>query len=62
MLELDELLGGFLEKGYQQLPPQEKSLFSQLLRESDVDLHQWLLTDSSSPDHYASLIESIRCC
>lgn len=60
MLELDELLGQFLDAGYQQLQPDERLLFNELLRESDVDLHQWLLAGGQYPVCYGALIDGIK--
>jgi antitoxin CptB len=42
MLELDILLGKFLESGYLNLTENEKSLFEALLACSDQDLFDWL--------------------
>jgi len=60
MLELDELFGRFLDTGYRTLAPNDKSLFIDLLRESDPDLYQWLLTDKQGPARYESLILKIK--
>lgn len=42
MLELDVLLGNFLEKAYLQLNNDEQQLFITLLECSDQDLFEWL--------------------
>lgn len=43
MLELDVLLGNFLENGYPALADSDKWLFIKLLEEDDPDLFAWLL-------------------
>lgn len=42
MLELDIILGNFLEKKYSSLPDNEKNLFEKLLKCEDQDLFEWL--------------------
>lgn len=60
MLELDELFGRFLKTSYPALAPKDKSLFVELLKESDPDLYQWLLIGGQCPSHYETLITSIK--
>ena len=60
MLELDELFGRFLKTTYQALAPNDKSLFIELLNESDPDLYQWLLAGEHCPAHYEILITRIK--
>jgi len=43
LLELDLLLGPFLEKAFEDLEETEKWQFHALLKHSDPDLQQWLL-------------------
>ena len=43
MLELDVLLGNFLEKAYSELPDADKALFVRLLEQSDPELFDWLM-------------------
>lgn len=61
MLELDYLLGSFLEHSFTGLDPATKSLFLELLSESDQDLYQWLVTRGDpSRTEYGELLELIR--
>jgi antitoxin CptB len=60
MLELDELFLRFLETSYQSLAVSDKSLFTALLKESDPELYQWLLTGEPRPAHYEDLITKIK--
>ncbi len=60
MLELDELFKQFLQTGYKVLESDDKSLFTELLRESDPDLYQWLLVGDHCPVHYESLLTKIK--
>lgn len=43
MLELDLLLGRFMEQGFHQLDAAQKNLFKDLLEEPDPDLYAWLM-------------------
>jgi antitoxin CptB len=43
MLELDLLLGRFMEQGYDQLDETQRDLFKALLEEPDPDLYAWLM-------------------
>lgn len=43
MLELDLVLGPFLEKIYPSLPSEEQSLFHKLLECEDQDMFRWFL-------------------
>ncbi len=43
MLELDLLLGAFVEHGYQRLEPTQRSQFERLLDYPDTVLLEWLL-------------------
>ncbi len=60
MLELDELFGRFLKTTYQALAANDKSLFIELLNESDPDLYQWLLVGEHCPSRYEILITRIK--
>lgn len=61
MLELDVLLGNFLENAYLTLSEPEKKIFVQLLDESDQDLFEWLLRQKK-PDNidFVNMIEKIQ--
>lgn len=61
MLELDVLLGNFLEKRFLSLSSQEKATFIQLLDSSDQDLFDWLLNKKQPQNPlFSILIEKIR--
>ena len=50
MLELDLILGPFLEKVYPDLCAEEQELFQALLRCEDQDLFNWFLNKEIPPD------------
>lgn len=61
MLELDVLLGDFLEACYPKLTQEEQALFEQLLKCEDQALYQWLLGGSQPEDiHLLKMTEMIR--
>ena len=49
MLELDVLLGKFLERHYPSLPPEKQQLFEEFLAINDQTLFMWF-TDKEEPD------------
>lgn len=61
MLELDVLLGNFLEEVYTSLEEEEQLSFVRLLSENDQDLFMWL-TGKESANHldFVIMIEKIR--
>ena len=61
MLELDVLLGNFLEEAFVRLPATEQNTFIELLNNQDPDLFMWL-TGKSAPlsMESAMLVEKIR--
>ncbi len=61
MLELDVLLGNFLEEVYVSLNEEEQLQFVQLLSENDQDLFMWL-TGKEKPLNadFAAMVERIR--
>ena len=50
MLELDVLLGNFLENGYPDLSDDDKKLFITLLDCSDPEIFSWLMGKSQPDD------------
>ena len=61
MLELDVLLGNFLEERYLSLSPAEQIVFVELLNENDQDLFMWLTGKSAATDpKLAVMIGKIR--
>lgn len=61
MLELDHLFSRFIDLGYADLTPADRLLFTELLREQDQDLHNWLIARSELPPrNYRELVDRIR--
>lgn len=61
MLELDVLLGDFLEGAYNKLNDDEKKCFVALLDSSDQDLFFWLTQKETPSDkNFAEMIRKIR--
>lgn len=61
MLELDVLLGNFLEEAYSGLSPEDQATFIKLLECNDQELFGWL-TGKSHPEEadLALMVEKIR--
>ncbi len=61
MLELDVLLGNFLEEAFTNLTEEEQLIFVQLLAENDQDLFMWLTGKEfpTSPE-FMTMVEMIR--
>jgi antitoxin CptB len=61
MLELDVLLGNFLEKAYRNLNQENQLLFVKLLENNDQDLFNWLIGKSIPEDEeIAMMIDKVR--
>ncbi|ABA58922.1 succinate dehydrogenase assembly factor 2 [Nitrosococcus oceani] len=61
LLELDLLLGNFLEISYESIPDEEKRAFETLLYHSDPDLWRYCLGEEPHPDPVtANVIAKIR--
>ncbi len=61
MLELDVLLGNFLQEAYSALSPDDQQIFSDLLAENDPDLFMWLMgKEKCANPRLAEMIEKIR--
>lgn len=61
MLELDVLLGNFLENEYLKLSIADQKTFEQLLECSDQNLYEWFMEKNSSNDpNLQQMIEKIR--
>ncbi|RDI42691.1 FAD assembly factor SdhE [Aquicella lusitana] len=61
MLELDVLLGNFLEEAYPDLSLADKQRFIALLGQSDQDLYKWLLGREQPADkELVNITEAIR--
>ncbi|CAM4157264.1 succinate dehydrogenase assembly factor 2 [Pseudoalteromonas byunsanensis] len=50
MLELDVLLGPFVDEAYDALSEQDKLVFQRLLAVEDPDLFAWFMGHESCPD------------
>ena len=62
MLELDVLLGNFLDGGYLGLTKDDQALFVRLLECTDPELFSWLLGQAAPADpELARMAEMIRC-
>jgi antitoxin CptB len=61
MLELDVLLGNYLEEAYPTASPEDQALFVLLLDNNDQDLFTWL-TGRITPEHpeIATIVTKIR--
>lgn len=60
MLELDLLLGRFLEESYAALDEAQQQAFARLLQESDQDLQGWLLGKTEPVDaEFKKIIKKI---
>lgn len=61
MLELDILLGGFIDNGYYSLSEKEKFLFQDLLIEADQVLYDYFMKDIPlENENMANVIKKIR--
>jgi antitoxin CptB len=61
MLELDLLLGRFLEGAWPTLPPAEQAVFVALLSATDQDLFVWLTGRETAPEPaFQLMVEKIR--
>jgi antitoxin CptB len=62
MLELDLLLGAFLDHSYLDLTVADQDLFEQLLTYSDQDLYHYLIKRQFIEDQsMQALMERVRC-
>ena len=61
MLELDVLLGNFLEEAYANLPVDKQQIFVELLDNNDQDLFGWLTGRNTAPTlKIAEIVDKIR--
>ena len=61
MLELDLILGPFVENVYETLPESDQLLYQDLLAEQDQDLFAWFLKRQDPEDnHLLRIVEIIR--
>lgn len=61
MLELDELLQGFLEKKYDALSEDDKNIFQEILETSDQELYEYFMKHKPPMDgRHQHVIEAIR--
>eukprot|EP00667_Euglena_gracilis_P023253 EG_transcript_26207 len=55
MLEMDNLFGAFAHKHLQGMDAQQLAELDVILRETDIDLHAWLVKGTPAPDHIHGL-------
>lgn len=60
MLELDVLLGRFLEDCYEQLNIQQKQDFVALLRVNDPQIYSWLMQQQATVPEFQAIITIIK--
>lgn len=61
MLELDVLLGNFLEEVYVSLSPEDQATFVRLLECNDQELFDWLTgKKQSDSSELAAMVEKVR--
>lgn len=60
MLELDVLLGNFLNEAYSALPDADKHLFVNLLSCPDPEIFAWLMGREEADPEHQSIVEKIR--
>lgn len=61
MLELDVLLGNFLEQAYLKLTPDDQELFTKLLTCNDQELFMWLTGKETPTDpQLLAMVEKVR--
>jgi antitoxin CptB len=59
MKELDILLERYVERRWQQAPPEERAAFEGLLEVQDPVIYGYCLGSAAVPDHLAALVERI---
>lgn len=60
MLELDVLLGNFLEEAYLQISDEEQKKFVELLDCNDQELFMWLTGKEIPPSQHRDIVEKVR--
>jgi succinate dehydrogenase flavin-adding protein (antitoxin of CptAB toxin-antitoxin module) len=60
LLELELLLGPFVDGGFDQLPESGKSEYERLLDYDDLDAHEWLLGRAEPPMEVTGIVAEIR--
>jgi len=60
MLELDVLLGRFLEQQYDELNTQQRQEFVNLLTIDDTELYGWLVQQQTVKQEFAAIVALIR--
>ena len=60
MLELDVLLGNFLEEAYLLLPAEEQKKFVELLDCNDQELFMWLTGKEIPSAEHQDIVEKVR--
>ena len=57
---MDLLLQRFLESRYDQLSENEKQVFAELLEQQDLDIMDWIMSRTSPPAKFESIIHMLR--
>jgi succinate dehydrogenase flavin-adding protein (antitoxin of CptAB toxin-antitoxin module) len=60
MLELDTLLGPFLEQCYERLSIQQQADFVELLRKDDPSVHAWLYCIEPPPEEFQEIVHVVH--
>ncbi len=60
MLELDLMLGRFLDEAYSLLNPSEQADFRRLLATPDQTLYQWLIGQTTPEETLQAIVMQIR--
>ena len=60
LLELELLLGPFVDQRLAELSPELLDLYERLLEHEDVDVHEWLLGRRPEPETLRAIVTEIR--
>jgi len=60
LLELDLVLTGFLERGYDRLGPDERAVFLELLEQPDNDLLDLAMGRTEPAPRFRAVVEMLR--
>ena len=59
MLELDLILGPYVEHGFPAASRQEQSLFMAFMQCNDQDLYRWLIKKEAPDDEWVEIVQVI---
>ena len=60
LLELDLVLKGFLERGYDRLGPEQRAVFAELLEQPDNDLLDLAMGRTEPAPRYRAVVDLLR--